>query len=144
MTKKEIKIRITSVQRSGSDGEDENTVEIVTDATLSDEGGRLSVSYSEFLSDRAAPTATTLVFDKESPDTVFLSREGEITMSCVIAEKTRYRFAYNLGFTSIELVCVGHEVRNNISSFGGEMFLRYDIEAHGVTVQSCEMTITII
>lgn len=144
MIKKEIKLRIKSIQRSGVDDDGDDIIEIVTDAVLSESNGKFLLEYDELLSDGASPTSTSLTFEKNTPGTVFLSREGDVTMTCVIAERTRYRFSYNLGFASIELVCVGHKVENSISPFGGKIFLSYDIEARGVPVQRCELMITII
>lgn len=143
MTKRNVKLKIRSVQASGNDGS-EDTVEILTDAVLSERGGKVSLEYKELLSEDGIPTETSLVFDKEKPDTVFLSRKGDVKMSCVIEKKERYRFSYNLGFAAIELMCVGKDVRNGIPEGKGELDLEYDIEARGAIVQSCSLKIAII
>ena len=143
MTKKNVKLRIRSVQISGNDSS-EDTIEILTDAILSEHGGKTSLEYKELLSEDRIPTETSLVFDKEKPDTIFLCRKGDVKMNCVIEKKERYRFSYNLGFAAIELICVGKDVRNGISEGKGELDLEYDIEARGATVQSCSLKRAII
>ena len=103
---------------------------------------KISVEYDELLSDDGAPTRTVLLFEREKPETVFLSRNGDVKMTCVIEEKTRYRFTYDIGVAALELVCVGQSVKNELSDNGGKLSVKYDIEARGVTVQSCELSVT--
>ena len=144
MTEKTVKLKVKSVQNTGVEEEESEITELLTDAVLSVSDGRISLGYDEIVSDDGDVCSTSLVFDKAKPGTVFLSRKGDVTMNCVIEEKTRYRFSYDLGFASMDLVCVGHEVKNSISTSGGEMLLRYDIETRGVPVQSCVLLITVI
>ena len=142
MTKKDVKLKIKSVQRSGIPGDKDEQLEILTDAVINASKEKISVEYDELLSDDGAPTRTVLLFEREKPETVFLSRNGDVKMTCVIEEKTRYRFTYDIGVAALELVCVGQSVKNELSDNGGKLSVKYDREARGVTVQSCELSVT--
>ncbi len=142
MTKKDVKLKIKSVQRSGIPGDKDEQFEMLTDAVINSSKEGISVEYDELLSEDGAPTRTVLLFKRENPETIFLSREGDAKMTCVIEEKTRYRFTYDIGIAALDLICVGQSVKNELSDSGGRLSLKYDIEARGVTVQSCELSVT--
>ena len=74
MTKKDVKLKIKSVQRSGIPGDKDEQLEILTDAVINASKEKISVEYDELLSDDGAPTRTVLLFEREKPETVFLSR----------------------------------------------------------------------
>lgn len=145
MNKKPIKLRIRSKQFGLTGEKDEaESFDMTTDATLCENGGNVVIEYDEKLSAEDGVTHTSLSFDRNKPETVFLSRLGGARMTCVLEEKQRYRFLYDVGFAAIELVAVGHSVKNRISEDGGDMCLRYDMESRGIVMRHCDFKMTIV
>lgn len=145
MNKKPIKVRIRSTQYGLTGSKDDcERFDMTTDATLCEKNGKIVIEYDEGLTDDGGITHTALSFDRNKPDTVFLTRQGGMRMTCVLEEKQRYRFLYDVGFAALELVAVGHSVRNNISQAGGDLCLKYDMESRGIVMRRCDFKMTII
>lgn len=152
MKKKPIKIHVISAMTAPArppvddddEGDDDFSVDMTTDATICDEGGKIVIEYDEILSEEQSVTHTVLSFEKEKPQTVFLTRSGDVSMTCVLEENKRYRFMYNVGPASLDFVAVGHGVTNSIGTESGEIRLLYDMEIRGMLVNSCDFKMTII
>lgn len=149
MNKKPIKLHIVSAL-SGFVGDTEQTeddeinIDMTTDAVYCDGGDKIVIEYDELLSEENNITHTVLSFEKENPGTVFLTRSGDLHMTCVLEEKKRYRFLYDIGPASLECVAVGRKVRNSISEAAGGIKLNYDMEMRGMLMRRCDFEMTII
>lgn len=142
MTVNPIKLRVVStVCYFPSD--DPSHTDMTTEATISDDGEKVILEYDEFLSEDSGVTHTSVSFEKSKPGTVFLTREGEVDMTCVIEEKMRYRFKYDIGVCALELMAVGKSVKNHLLDKSKSAKLEYDMEMNGAKVQSCEIKIYI-
>lgn len=64
--KKDVKLKIKSVQRSGIPGDKDEQLEILTDAVINASKEKISVEYDELLSDDGAPTRTVLLLNGKS------------------------------------------------------------------------------
>lgn len=149
MKKKQIKLRVVSrTEENGQlDGEeDESTyTDITTTAELSTNGDRVTVEYDEVLSsEETSATHTAISFDKNAPNVIFLTRTGDVHMTCVIEEKTRYRFSYDVGFAVFELIAAGKKVKNSLLDTSGTLKMSYGIEMHGMMMRTCDMRVTIL
>ncbi|MBQ9510346.1 MAG: DUF1934 domain-containing protein [Clostridia bacterium] len=149
MKKKQIKLRVVS-HTEGNDefdaGEKESEfTDITTTAELSMSGDRVVIEYDEVLSSGDdTVTHTAISFDKNSPNVIFLTRTGDVQMTCVIEEKTRYRFSYDVGFAVFELIAAGKKVKNSLLDTSGTLKMSYDVEMHGMMIRTCDMRVTII
>ena len=150
MKKRQIKLRVVS-RIEGSDDfteetDDESTfTDITTAAELITSDDKVSLEYDEVLSSGdASVTHTVISFDKKSPDTIFLTRSGDVHMTCVIEERMRYRFSYDVGFAAFELIAAGKKVNNSLLDTSGTLKMIYDIEMHGMMIRQCDMKVTIL
>ena len=149
MKKQQIKLRVISRVEGSDEFTEEETESTFTDMTTAAElitsDDKVSVEYDEVLSSGdASVTHTVISFDRKNPDTIFLTRSGDVHMTCVIEERMRYRFNYDVGFASFELIAAGKKVNNSLLDKSGTLKMNYDIEMHGMMIRKCDMKVTIL
>ena len=149
MKKQQIKLRVVSRIEGNDDFAEEEVESAFTDITTTAElitsDDKVSVEYDEALSSGdASITHTAISFDRKNPDTVFLTRSGDVHMTCVVEERMRYRFNYDVGFAAFELIAAGKKVNNSLLDTSRTLKMSYDLEMHGMMIRKCEMKVTIL
>lgn len=133
-----IKLRIVSDIMYFPDESPSHT-DMTTDAALIETDDKITIEYDEFLSDDDGITHTALSFSRKNPETVFLTRSGEVDMTCVIEEKKRYSFRYDMGIAFFDIIAVGKKVKNKLIDKSKSAHFVYDMEMNGTTVQTCDL-----
>lgn len=146
MTKRDLKIRVISDTESvGDDGENDSVhTDMTTDAKMTETGDRIEIGYDELLSDDGDVSHTLIAFDRTHPGTVFLTRTGFLSMTCVIEENVRYRFTYDIGIAALEMFAVGKTVKNSILDASKTLRMAYDLELRGMTMRRCSLRLTLM
>lgn len=111
--------------------------------TLTDDGERIEIKYSEPEDGGMGNTATQISFDNEEPGIITLFRSGDVSSALVFEEGKRHMCSYRTPELSFEICVKSELVKNNITSEGGELELDYFLEFHGASAEHTVMNITV-
>ena len=118
-------------------------IEQVMLATLSEENGRVTISYDDSEILELPPTLTQITFTKAEPGLVSIVRSGGLKSMIIVEEGRRHTGEYRLGPYSIPVSFYGRRVRNGICDGDGTLELEYAVEMSGSDTQITKMKITV-
>lgn len=119
-----------------SDDEISTKIEINCTGTLSERNGEMSVVYEEPQESGMGKTLTTLSFRRDAPQTVSLSREGEVHSFFVFDESVpRTNYYYETTPMPFQMAVQTKRLINRIGEAGGTLHLDYKIDIRGLNVE---------
>lgn len=116
---------IEIVSRQAFVGAEPETMELVTDGTLSTDGDKYLISYHESEVTGLQGTVTTFEVDSKS---VTLTREGTVTSQMVFQPGKKHLSLYDMGFGALTIGINAKKVKNALDSRGGTIEIDYAIE----------------
>lgn len=125
------------------DGENEQTIEISTDGTLSVEDGKFLISYDESELTGMDGAHTALEFLETTPEQVTMTRSGSASTSMIFKEDARYMSTYETGIFPLEMCISTKSVENTVNENGGTIVIDYTVEIHGVCMERTYLTVNI-
>lgn len=126
------KVDINIKSKQIYDENDTNNIDVMTDGILSYNDDEVKLSYDEFLvEDASYKTSTTLSFNPNEKDIIYMKREGDVVSSCIFEKGKRYKFFYQFPFGLLELTIATKTLENTLSPDGGELKLAYTTELAG-------------
>ncbi len=166
MKKKNIKLKIVSEQFDVSDElfatltgadipDDEkdeipdedntsDTIEMVTDATVKDDGERIEISYDETELTGMKGATTSVSFKKSEPGLVTMLRGGTVRTALVFEEGKRNICTYETPYMPFELCICTKKVDNRLDFGSGKLYLDYIVEIRGAKAERTKFTFEII
>ena len=120
---KEVIISIKGTQRF--EGNQPDTIELVTEGRLEREGDHYTLSYQE--SELTGLEGTLTTFQIE-PDRVTLMRVGEVNSQMVFEEGRRHMSMYNTPYGAMTIGVNTRHLLAELSDRGGEIEIDYAIE----------------
>ena len=120
---KDVIISIRGMQ--AYDGADKDSIELMTEGTLSREEDGWTLSYVESELTGLEGTTTTIQVEGER---VSLQRTGAVTSQMVFEEKRQHLSLYDTPYGAMELSVAARRVRYDLSETGGEIEVTYRIE----------------
>lgn len=121
----ENNVIITIQGMQNYEGQDADSMELVTEGRLEQVGDALQLSYEE--SELTGMKGTTTIFHVE-PDKVTLVRVGPVSSEMVFQQGKRHMSLYKTPFGSMEIGVVAHRLYSTLSRHGGRLEIDYDIE----------------
>lgn len=125
---------------------DENgeTIEIVSEGRLTEEDGRIVISYDETELTGMEGATTTVSFLRDAPETLTMLRYGTVSTTLIFEEGKRYLSAYDTGIFPLEVCTYTRRVENTVAALqGGKILIDYIVELRGATAEhtvfSCEI-----
>ena len=106
-------------------GQEPDTVELVTEGVLEDQGNSWLLSYEE--SDLTGMSGVTTTFVVE-PDKVTLKRTGKLNSQMVFQEGVTHESLYQMEFGALMISVCASRVMADICTDGGMIDLVYTIE----------------
>lgn len=116
---------IEIVSRQAFVGAEPETMELVTDGTLSTDGDKYLISYHESEVTGLQGTVTTFEVDSKS---VTLTREGTVTSQMIFQPGKKHLSLYDMGFGALTIGINAKKVKNALDSRGGTIEIDYAIE----------------
>lgn len=121
--KQDVLITLKGIQHC--EGEEPETMELMTTGTMSWGKGKFAVSYKE-----TALTGTegvTSTFYITAPTRVVLNRSGAIESKMVFAQGERNESLYDLGFGALLVSVNAREVDAKLTETGGHIHIDYTV-----------------
>ena len=106
-------------------GQAPETIELVTDGVLEEQGGGWNLSYQE--SDITGLEGVTTTFRVE-PGKIILNREGRLRSQMVFQEGMLHESLYQMEFGTLMMAVSAKKVAYDITPSGGTLDLQYAIE----------------
>ena len=101
------------------DGEAQSEIELCTEATLSEnEDGCIEISYLENEDDEQLKTRAKIIFSKENPSLVIMSKEGAMSAFLSFEEGKTHICTYDTPFMPIKVYVNASLVENKLLSCG--------------------------
>lgn len=116
---------IEIVSRQAFVGAEPETMELVTDGTLSTDGDKYLISYHESEVTGLQGTVTTFEVDSKS---VTLTREGTVTSQMIFQPGKKHLSLYDMGFGALTIGINAKKVKKALDSRGGTIEIDYAIE----------------
>lgn len=126
---KDVLISINSIQ--GSDREDEDRMEFITDGQFSFDNGVSTLSYMESEVTGLEGTRTKLMI---MPDEVVMDRDGCVTSRMVFKEGLKNSFLYNTPYGTATMGVNTHRIRHSFDENGGNMEIDYVVDMEHAVV----------
>ena len=134
-----------------ADGEDisvrgeeaDNSVTMTTEANVSLEDGRLTISYDETEITGLGNSKTAISFMTDEPGLVSVIRTGEVRTALVLENGKRHICTYDTPIMPFEVCTFARKIANGITEDGGEMHLDYIVEIRGALAQRTRLDITL-
>lgn len=120
--------------------QESSSVEIVSEGRLTEEDGRLTVSYDETELTGMAGSTTTLSFDESDPEIVSMMRFGSVSTTLIFEMGKRYLTAYQTEVFPFEICTYTRKVENTLTKDGGVISLDYFVELRGATAEHTVFT----
>lgn len=121
--KRSVLLTIRGIQNY--EAQEPETVELVTEGTLEQEGDGWKLVYEE--SDLTGLRGVTTTFHVE-PGKITLSRKGPLSSQMVFQEGMFHESLYQMEFGALMITVCASRVRYDISELGGTIDLTYAIE----------------
>ena len=118
------------------------TIELLTRGTLTCRNGKFAISYEETeLTGNQGVTTTFLILN---PGRVVLNRTGALQSKMVFVEGVKDESFYDLGFGSLLIGVIAHQIQVDLTENGGRLFIDYsvEIEQSVSSRNSYEITVT--
>jgi uncharacterized beta-barrel protein YwiB (DUF1934 family) len=143
MREDKVKILIKS-QQIDIDDPSPYVIEFATDGKIKDDGDTVTIKYDEYLEEDTNSVAhTSLMFSRNNPGTVTLSRSGAVRSTCVFTEGERHKMLYTMDIGTLEFGVLTRNLQNTIKNKSGNIRMKYDTEVRGSVVKQCDFKITI-
>jgi len=143
MREDKVKILIKS-QQIDIDDPSPYVIEFATDGKIKDDGDTVTIKYDEYLEEDTNNVAhTSLMFSRNNPGTVTLSRSGAVRSTCVFTEGERHKMLYTMDIGTLEFGVLTRNLQNTIKNKSGNIRMKYDTEVRGSVVKQCDFKITI-
>lgn len=153
--KKEVKIKIISrvydLQQSDkierymethpdyTEDDISSKFEISCRGTLAEADGVFTLTYTEPAGGGMGDTTTTISFNKDTPDTVSLQREGEVRSYFLFdTGEARRTYLYETPIMTFEMAIVTKRLVNRLGVKGGTLHLDYKVD---MNAQNMERTV---
>ena len=120
---KDVVISIKGIQKY--EGQDSDTIELVTEGRLTRDEGGYTLSYQE--SELTGLEGTLTTFQVE-PDRVTLLRVGEFNSQMVFQEGRRHLAMYNTPYGSMTIGVNTRHLHADLTERGGDIEIDYAIE----------------
>ncbi len=133
-------------QKLGKPVKDENsdTIEMTTDAVMTDDGERIEISYEETELTGMKGSKTSVSFKKDEPGLVAMLRDGTVYTALVFEEGRRNICAYETPYMPFELCICTKKVENELVFGEGKLYLDYIVEVRGAQAERTKFTLEII
>lgn len=122
------------------EGQDSDSMELVTEGKLANVDGALQLSYEE--SELTGMKGTTTIFHV-APETVTLVRVGPVSSEMVFEQGKRHMSLYKTPFGSMEIGVVTHRLYSTLTPAGGKLEIDYDIEINHLLAGASQFRINV-
>lgn len=130
---------LTICGRQNYEGQEPDTIELVTEGVLETKKGAWEVWYEE--SDLTGLSGTRTTFRLE-PDQVTLTRAGQLSSCMVFREGVRHDSLYEMPFGAMMIAVTAKKIHWNVENGSGEIRILYGIEIEQSTVGTVEYEVT--
>ena len=138
MTEKEVRVTVRGTQRS--EGEEPQTMELITDGRYSGGPGAWEIRYTESeMTDLAGVETCFRVTD----DTVVLARSGAVTTEMIFRAGEKTESLYDVGVGALLLTISSRRVDIDLHEFGGSFEFDYTVELEHTPVGSNTYRVTV-
>ena len=137
---------LDKMQDSASAPEDgsSDVIEMVTDATVIDDGDRIEISYDETELTGMDGATTSVSFKKSEPGLVTMLRGGSVRTALVFEAGKRNICTYETPYMPFELCIYTNKVDNGLGFGEGKLYLDYIVEIRGAKAERTKFTFEII
>lgn len=119
-----------------SDFDEDNTVELITEAEYTDDGKRIEIRYEETVLTGMEGAVTCISFDKKSPGIISMMRGGTVYTVMIFEEGKRHICAYETNIMPFELCILTKKVSNALEAEAGKYLgIDYLIEIRGAKTE---------
>ena len=122
ITPTDVVISVTGTQKY--EGQETQTVELVTDGTLTEVDGKFLVSYAESDMTGLEGTTTTFEVDKHR---ITLTRTGALSSEMVFEEGRTHESLYDMGFGALLIGVRARRVQSDLTASGGRFRMEYTV-----------------
>ena len=110
-------------------------IELCTEATLSmDKNGRVEIVYRENEDDELLATLSKIIFSRNDPELVMMSKEGPINTFLSFESGKTHICTYNTPFMPLKVYVESQKIENRLLE-GGELKLNYVLNLNDSTPQ---------
>lgn len=138
MTEKEVRVTVRGTQVS--DGEDPQTIELITDGIYSGGPGAWEIRYTESEMTDLAGVETCF---RVSDDTIVLARSGSVTTEMVFRAGEKTESLYDVGVGALLLTVTSRRVDIDLHEYGGSFEFDYTVELEHTLVGSNTYRVTV-
>ena len=114
---------------------DDGVIEMMTEAEVKTDGGRLIIAYDETEITGMGESKTEISFMQGDPTVISVMRTGDVRTALVIEQGVRHICTYDTPVMPFEVCTYARKAVNTITEDGGEMHLDYIVEIHGALAQ---------
>ena len=130
--------------RSEEHGEELTRIEQNTEAALSVQNGRVTISYDDSELSEGLPTLTQITFTLDEPKLVAIVRSGGTSSMYILEEGRRHVCELSAGGMTLPVTFSTGRVRNTVSDGAGVILLEYTVEISGAVSQHTIMKIEVL
>ena len=136
---KNVIISIKGVQRL--EDADPDTMELVTEGRLEQDGNSYTLSYQE--SELTGLEGTTTTF-RIAPDRITLRREGTLNSEMIFQEGQKHVSLYETPYGGLMLGVNTHRAKADLGTAGGRLSIRYalEVDSQPIGENSFEIQVT--
>lgn len=124
------------------DYEAANTLELVTDGYLIDDGKRVTIGYNESEATGLDGSVTEISFAKDDPGLISMLRDGTVKTVLTFESGKRHICVYETPYMPFELCVITSEAVNEIAE-KGQIYLDYLIEIKGAEAERTKFYLSI-
>lgn len=117
-------------------------IELFTEATLTDEDGRITISYSEDEQSGMEGSLTSIIFDASQPDTLTMYRSGPAGTTMVFQPGLRHKCVYNTPVMPFTMTLYTYSLENRLMK-DGTILISYITELAGSGYARTELRLEI-
>ena len=125
------------------EGDNSETIEMVSEGTLRMADGRVELSYEETELTGMEGSLTSISYDLRAPGLISMIRTGSVSTVLVFEERKRHLCVYNTPYMPFELCVKTHRVENTLLR-DGRIYLDYLIEIKGASAERSKFTIQVV
>ncbi|MBR3966480.1 MAG: DUF1934 domain-containing protein [Clostridia bacterium] len=122
--------------------EDEDTLSLVAEGVISDDGERIEIRYEESELTGMEGATTTLSFERKNPNLVTMLRGGSVTTAMAFEPKKRHICVYETPYMPFELCIHTLALKNELLTCG-RLYLDYIVEFKGAQAERTKFTMTL-
>ncbi len=129
-----------------NENKEEMLLEVRTQGTITEEDGRITLSYDETELTGMEGSTTHVSFSPDTPQLVTMLRSGAVSTALVFEAGVRHICVYDTPVMPFEICIYARDVKNTLTMDGGSILLDYLVEIHGAdaerTLFSLDVTMT--